>query len=663
MFAARDPNGVPAAPSIKIPTLGLSSDSHATMRVSTYAPTASLRRRSAAARLPGSVPASSALPTAPATAELCVHECGVEGATAAAALHPWDEWTESPHDDARRLHEAERLLEATGERDSAEAHVTVSGGTAALAELPEARDSGAFPAGELLLHKDEFLERLVQRVRASCATLTRERSASGPESAPEAQSARTGSPPSTTPPRHPASPPEVLDSDTAQEPLSGAGRRSRAVSQSPSPLSTSDSPVLPHRAAAHRPGLELVQPQANGRVERGGRVATPPATRSSGATSPSPRRPSTDLYAAGGALRGSLQHSRCSGVSRDRRSPSVERPTHSDVCASPSVVEEMAEAAGAGNYCLRAATATETHGAAECDDRSGSERPSVAVAGAGTHPRWDPHPVSDSRPSWNQPHPQRRQRPVVSAPGSKAPPSLLSVRRGASMSPNEPSGPPGQRGSSAERVLRRTSSSRASRQASLTATTSPTSPPSARALFHRQDTDSGAKAALPPAEVRNDALLQSRCDAALARAARAEHQCSVLSHALQQLRVDQAAERAAWRVQQAALEQQVASIMAWIGSVDAEAGLTAAASTAPAPAAASAKDALWDAEGDIAHTAHSSGTRSADGSPLRCAPGATPTPARHHNRSATDSGDASTGPVRLPPSPPLLLRMHAATTK
>ncbi|CCW63617.1 unnamed protein product [Phytomonas sp. EM1] len=45
-----------------------------------------------------------------------------------------------------------------------------------------------------------------------------------------------------------------------------------------------------------------------------------------------------------------------------------------------------------------------------------------SVEGRGSHPTWEPHPIKEPRPAWNQRIPPSKLRPVVSAVGNKPPP-------------------------------------------------------------------------------------------------------------------------------------------------------------------------------------------------------------------------------------------------
>lgn len=198
------------------------------------------------------------------------------------------------------------------------------------------------------------------------------------------------------------------------------------------------------------------------------------------------------------------------------------------------------------------------------------------------------------------------------------------------------------------------------------------------------------------------AHLQRQCDAALARAARAERQYEVLTHALEQLLVERAADKAAWEARQTALELKLGKVSAWIANIDAEADVQPPADAPTARAAASTTvpevlDGASSASTDVSalatrttaqqvpaagdektwqgplagksSVADDSGQHSAEASPSPCVPGATPTPARRicsggsstAATAAQDSAGGSTGQVRLPPSPPLVLRMYGAT--
>ncbi|KAG5475724.1 hypothetical protein LSCM4_04308 [Leishmania orientalis] len=708
MLAGHDLNRVPVAPSVKIPTLSFPSGVDAEAAATIYSPSSSIKRLLYDTQLPGTFTAPVGASTLPAT-ELCVHECSTW--TAAVEESPlWHEWGEgSGFGDDGRLHNERSHVEETAQKRGG-APQTTSGD--ALSESPSGLGAVALhtnvPTGELLLHKKEFLERLVQRVRASCSSVVQDHGAStsgsGHNMEPGAESHR-GSPPL---PRR-SSLLGVEAAGRTRGRSSDAGRRSMGLSRSRSPSPKPASSTAKGVARATVAGPAQAQAAAFG--GRGVPAAASPMYQRTSVTSPDPRPPSTDLYATGGALRSSLQYSRCSGVSRGRRSLSAERPNHGDACAPLAAQRQGAEEEGLGSVWGRApAAGTDTPSTAGRRSLGGvrSEFGYNQLA----HPQWNPHPVQVARPAWNQRQPQRKQRPVVSAPGSQ-PPS--SARRCASRSPETSSSARGLRGArseerdatgasqhSAESVLRRTAPvssqvkqeqtiapCRVAEQSPQGAVASPPSPPSARALFQSHEAPRAAQTT-PPRQGR-EAALQSRCDAALARATRAERQCNILSHALEQLLVDHATDKAAWERRQLALEQRLASIVEWISAIDAEANLNAAsqeATNAVAPeaatsetttphlftkrseagdaarptATAAAKSTAWEEDVNIVDITNNSGGHSADSSPLPGAPGATPTPARPNSANA-DSGSASACQVHLPPSPPLILHMHAAAAQ
>ncbi|KAG5475461.1 hypothetical protein LSCM1_03581 [Leishmania martiniquensis] len=707
MLAARDLNRVPVAPSVKIPTLGFPSGGDTAAKATSYSPPSSMKHRFSDTWLPGAftIPAG-ASPLPPA--ELCVYECS----TGAAAVEEWPpsrEWGEGSGfaDDSKLYNEQCRLEESVQERGVA--LQTTPGDV--LPELPSVTALTGLqtnlPTGELLLQKEDFLERLVQRVRASCASLVRDH-ATGTSGVEHNMEPGAGSHRGSSPLPRRSSPRDAEAADGTQGRSSDAGRRLIGLSRSRSPSPKPASSMAKRMARGTAAGR--VQAQADTLVARVARAAESPLYQRSSAASPDPRPPSTDLYATGGALRSSLQHSRCSGVSRGRRSLSAERPEHSDACAPLAAQVRGVEEGEVASAWGRVPTAgIATPGAA--GRRSLSNVRSESVHSQFTHPQWNPHPIQVARPAWNQRQPQRKQRPLVSAPGSQ-PPS--SARRCASRSPETSSNARGLRGArseerdatgaslpNAENVLKRTASAslqvrreqatvprRASGQPSRATVASPLSPPSARALFQSHDAPSAAQTT-PPRPGR-EAALQSQCDGALARATRAEQKCNLLSHALEQLLVDHAADKAAWEARQAALEQRLASIMEWISSIDAEATLDAAsqgatnalvpeavtsetatphllrqqseAGAAARPTATTVtKSTAWEGDVNIVDISNNGG-HSVDTSPLPGAPGTTPTPARPHSANA-DSRSASTCQVRLPPSPPLILHMHAAAAQ
>ncbi|XQJ28196.1 hypothetical protein NXY56_004205 [Leishmania guyanensis] len=665
-----------------------------------------MKRRVSATRLPGAFATPAGASPLPAT-ELCVYECS-SGAAAVVESPQWREWRKNSgcSDDSKLYNELSQL-EVTMQKKSGTLQAILGD---VLPKSPSVIGPGALqtspPTGELLLQKEEFLGQLVQRVRASCASVPREHSASTSDSEQDTglrtESHRVSSPL----PRRP-SPSGVKFAESTRVRSSDAGQRSmgRSRSRSPSPISASSMVKRLTQPAA----TEAVQAQTASLVGRGVQAPGSPMYQRSSPTSPDPRPPSTDLYATGGALRSSLQYSRCSGVSRGRRSLSAERPDNSDARVPLASPIQEADEKELDSFWSRA-TAAWTGVPGVGRQRSLSGIRSESVHHQSTHPQWNPHPIQAARPAWNQRQPQKKQRPVVSVPGSQ-PPS--SGRRCASRSSETPINAQGLRGArseekdargashrSAERSLRRTASislhlkqeqptapRHTTGQSPRAAVTSPLSPPSARALFQSHDAHSVAQTT-SPLEQERETSLQSRCDVALARATQAERQCSILSHALEQLLVDHAAEKTAWAVRHAALEQRVTSIAEWISGIDAEANLNAASQEAtgtPAPetaisdtttsqvsteqseagdtacptVTAVAKSTTWEEDVDIADITNNSGSHSADGSPLPCAPGATPTPARC-NSANTDGGNASACQVRLPPSPPLILHMHAA---
>ncbi|GET89881.1 hypothetical protein, conserved [Leishmania tarentolae] len=706
MFAVHDPNGVPTAPSVKIPTLSSPNDSDVATKASVYSPSTSLRRRHSAVRPPGTSAASDGASSLPAT-ELCVHECST-GTFAVADSPPWHEWRGSSgcSGDGKLRNELFQLQGETQKRGEALQTTPAD----ALFQSPSAIASDALPTnlptGELLLQKEEFLERLVQRVRSSCAGVPPEHSASTCNIEHDAEPGAVRQlKPSSLPRR--LSPPDVELADGAGVRSSDAGHLSMELSRSRSPSLMPASSMVKRWTQVTAP--ESDQVQADALADRRDRAAASSTHQHSRTTSPDPRPPSTDLYAAGGALRSSLQYGRCSGVSRGRRSLSAERPDRSGSCTLLDTEKQKTEEEVASSFWSRAAAAS-TGISGPAARRSPSGIRSESVHNQISHPQWNPHPVQAARPAWNQRQPQRKQRPVVSVPGSK-PPS--SGRRCASRSPEIPAIAQGLRGARSEerdatgaslrkteRALRRTDSvplqlmqeqttalRRAAEQLPRGTVASPLSPPSARALFQGHDTQSVAQTTSPLGKDK-EAALQSQCDAALARATQAERQCNILSHALEQLLVDHAAEKAAWEVRHAALEQSLASITEWISGIDAEANFDAAPQEAPiarTPDAATsdtatpqmvtkrntvgnvdilsttaaAKNTAWEEDVDIVDLTNDSGANSADRSPLPGAPGETPTPARHNNTIA-DGGGSSTCQVHLPPSPPLILHMHAA---
>jgi hypothetical protein len=767
MFTPRDSNRLPAAPAVKIPTLGTSSGGMAVG--STYAPSLSLRRRFGPAPLPLEAREVARDAYQAPVAELNVHECDVPSGTVESP---------SPQDDVmevaakKRANEGDKVEDVTAlvAFPHAGAEVTKSTTTPTTA-AGSAPGSDEAPQAEFLLQKGEFLERLVQRVRASCSNVMGE----GSENA-AVTGKRVGgevlrrSPPPRRPSPAPASSTAAVlvqwgsydDDVVAAEdevivPRATALSRPRSRSRSPSLLS---SPSLAQKA----PVAELLQSNGSAVDARNTSPPKSPAALRSGATSPDPRVPSTDFFAAGGALRSSLQHSRCSGVSRGRRSVSAER---SDPADNDFDVDALELKEGDAFWVRTVAAATTGQRA------SSLSRERLGVS-ATQHPQWVPHPIPQARPAWNQRQPPKKQRPVVSAPGSNPP---ASSRRSASRSPERAHAPSAQPAPmhkasssfwgphhSAERAFRRSASLPATQtkqqispQGHFSATvprlaasaaalksplddaqvmsvqspiegadapTSPPSPPSARALFQSIEVDSAtratphsaasfAAAAAPEHQQQqksdsarrspssNSLTLQQVCDAALERATRAEKQCNVLTLAMEQLLVEHVAEKEAWRVRMATLELQLSKVTQWIRSIDAESNLSLSetqafpsavpqASQVPTASAGAelvnavggshqveltkpplpvravpSKTVVWEEvedEGTEIGSHHGSSCvsagRSAEVSPLPGAPGATPTPARRDSIDGESRG-TSTCQVRLPPSPPMILHLHA----
>ena len=743
MFTPHDQNHLPAAPSVKIPTLSSSGGGAAVG--STYTPSLSLRRRFGPALQPAEVHEVTAKKQHGPMAELCVHECGVPSGTVESPPSSQEDDAMEPLD-----------MKSSNERDQVE-DVTV------LAASSRSGSADGAPQTEFLLQKDEFLERLVRRVRASCADVMQDKGGAA-EEPPERRREERVEFRRSPPPRR-SSPTSVTAAAAAStqwrdyDDADGAGQEweqrigndvvqrgrapSRSRSQSPSPLS---SPALPHQ------DLDAAGKSRHSQDDVAAPVSPPtsPAALRSRATSPDPRAPSTDLFAAGGAMRSSLQHSRCSGVSRSRRSLSAERAEVADAVGDDGLEMQQGEDA----FWQRASSLS-------------SERAGVNTA---QHPQWVPHPVPQARPAWNQRQPPKKQRPIVSAPGSIPP---RSSRHSLSRSPERASTRKvslSAAGSahSAEHAFRRSASLSGTpparqtppqRSFSVTAprptvaavsthkptleeglvvtaqspidaatTTSPLSPPSARALFQSIEVDSGTRTTpqstastttqrqhqqqqqqqheQQPRQLRqcaNSSLslnvqsLQQTCDAAVERATRAERQCGVLTLAMEQLLVEHVAEKAEWQARLAALEQQLSKVTQWISSVDAEANLSVAeaqasssspatpqaAEEAPAPDSSAStthvaeptkplllaramdgKAAVWEGQEEemeaetSSHHGGGDAGRSADVSPLPGAPGATPTPARC-DHAGSDSRGTSACPVRVPPSPPIVLRLHA----
>ncbi|CBZ28333.1 conserved hypothetical protein [Leishmania mexicana MHOM/GT/2001/U1103] len=667
-----------------------------------------MKRRHSATRSPGTFAATEGASPLPAT-ELCVHECRT-GTAAVVESPPWHEWGESSgcSYDGKLCNELFQVEETAQKRGGAP-QATPADALSKSSVIGSGALQTNLPTGDLLLQKEEFLERLVQRVRASCAGVPPEHSASACHSEQDADPGAVGHREGSPLPRR-LSPPGVELADGTGVRSSNVGQRSIGLPRSRSPSLMSASSTV--KGSSSATAAEPASAQADALGDRRVRAAGSATHQRSRAPSPDPRPPSTDLYAMGGALRSSLQYGRCSGVSRGRRSLSAERPDHSDACAPLDTQMQEAEGEVVNSFWGRAtAASTGAPGAAACRSLSGIR--SESVHNQLSHPQWNPHPVQVTRPAWNQRQPQRKQRPVVSVPGSKPP---LSARRCASRSPEASTTAQGLRSARseerdatggscrrAERALRRTDSlslqlkqeqttapRRAAGQSPGGTVTSPFSPPSARALFQIHDVHSVAKTTSPLGKEQETAL-QTQCDAALARATQAERQCNILSHALEQLLADHAVEKVAWEVRHAALEQRLASITEWISGIDAEANLDAAPQEAPIAqtpetatsdtttpqmvtkrnevgdtallaATAAAKNTAWEEDADIVDLTNNSGAHSADSSPLPGAPGATPTPARHSNANP-DGGGASTCQVHLPPSPPLILHMHAAATQ
>ncbi|KPA84218.1 hypothetical protein ABB37_02270 [Leptomonas pyrrhocoris] len=729
MFTPRGQNRLPATPPVKIPTL--SSPSAGMPAGSTYAPSLSLRRRFGPASLHPEVREIATDTRHASIAGLHVHECDVPSGTVESPPPSLEDVTEVA--DRKVGNELDKVEDVTtlSEFSSGDADAMRT----AAVDTKNSSDGAA--RAEFLLQKDEFLEGLVRQVRASCAGVLRDNNGE----AESAKATRRSPPPRRPSPTSATSPSLLAKSKDGDdwgevEVMLRAAAPSRPRSRSPSPLSS--------LALSQKGFVAELKGHANGVV--GVHLSPPksPTALRSGAISPDPRAPSTDFFAAGGVLRSSLQYSRCSGVSRGRRSRSAERPEPVD--AAETKEEEDA-------FWLRAGAT-----AGQRASSLSSERVSVGAP----HPQWVPRPVPQARPAWNQRQPPKKQRPVVSAPGSNPPPSS---RRSTSRSPEHTHAPSTQfastRGTltsaqgsahSVERAFRRSASlpgvqspqrvqpqvrfgatvprsaavaaSASAHQSSFEvaqfatvqspidgadATTSPPSPPSARALFQSIDVESATRAtprsvtsasATQPKRTTStgrDSLstaqtLQQTCDAAMERATRAEQQCNVLTLALEQLLVEHVAEKAEWRARYAALEQHLSKVTQWIRSIDAEANLptpetlTSGSATLhtdnatekspmhepsnvesarlPSPIRVMThKTAAWE-EGEEGINLHHGGSSissaggSADISPLPGAPGATPTPARRNSAGAESCG-TSACVARLPPSPPMILHLHA----
>ncbi|KPI89905.1 hypothetical protein ABL78_0977 [Leptomonas seymouri] len=697
----------------------------------TYAPSLSLRRRFGPAPPPPQVREIVTDTRQTPVAELCVHEYDAPVATVESPPSSQEDVAEMT--DRRVSNEIEKV------EDVAVLHEYARYGTrAANTPAADAESGDGTPQAEFLIQRDEFLESLVQRVRASCVNVM---GSGGEAEGPKRDEGATGwdahrSPPPRRPSPTCATSPSLLEKrrerDDAEEAAPRARAPSRSRSRSPSRLS---SPSLSQKGFA-----------AEGRGCGGGvsgKPASPsqcPAALRSRETSPDARAPSTDFFAVGGALRTSLLHSRCSGVSRGRRSVSGERP-------------EVVDETGVGVLESEEEDAFWFHAGAVTGQRAKS-------FGSAQHPQWVPRPVPQSRPAWNQRQPPKKQRPLVSAPDTKPPPSS---RRSTSRSPERARVPSSQLAStyraltptrgpvhSVERAFHRSAtlpgaqrrsqapsherfSATAPRPAAAAATVparkspmeeaqvmtlqspiggvnttnSPLSPPSARALFQSIDVDSAARSsprsATPTSAAHQQKVgsthrhsppttqtLQQTCDAALERATRAEQQCNVLTLALEQLLVEHVAEKAEWQARLASLEQQLSKVTQWVSSIDAEANLSAEETRTSSPATQQAdgatennaihevrdvesarpplpapimtsKTAVWEGEeGEVSSHRCSSSTagRSTDASPLPGAPGATPTPARRDS-AGIESRGASACLVRLPPSPPMILHLHA----
>lgn len=567
MFTTRDQNRLPAAPVVKIPTL--SSPSGGTAVGSTYAPSLSLRRRFGPSPLPMETREAAINTRQTPVAELEVHE--YDDAPSATVESPPSPAVASDLTDRKRENELDKVEDVTALNISPRGSVSLATNSATN-RAPSTGACDESPQGEFLLQKEEFLERLVQRVRASCASVmeatTGAPSRDGEELDGQRQDRRRS--PAPRRPSPPAVPLSERDAATqqnedkagqfwgneAEEVVPRARAPSRSRSRSPSPLA---SPSF----SAHNSAIE-VRMQGSVRVEAAvtnTASMTSTAGLRSGATSPDPRAPSTDLFAAGGAMRSSLQHSRCSGVSRGRRSLSAERPEPADrgveAVAQDIRVQEVEDLAEVDDFWVRAGAAA--NGTTRL--RAGSVSSERASVSAAQHPQWAPHPVSQSRPAWNQRQPPKKQRPVVSAPAGNPPPPPTSPssssRRGVSRSPERAAAPRlgGRIAStqtatsplsfwgphhSAERALRRSASlptaplqqqqSPAQERYSATAprptansvtkmqtaaldntqvmseqspiegpdaTTSPPSPPSARALFQSIEVDSATRTTPP----------------------------------------------------------------------------------------------------------------------------------------------------------------------
>ncbi|KAG5501577.1 hypothetical protein JKF63_03407 [Porcisia hertigi] len=709
MFAARDSNLVSIAPPVKIPTLSSPSDDGAVVKATAYSLSRSSGRRFPNTRLPGGFAAPAGASLLPVT-EIRVHECGIE-ASSVVESPQCNEWGKgkSCGDDGRSYNERCQLEEPSGE--SGAALQTTS--TDPFPVSPSVMGLGVLnidtPADEVLLQKEEFVEQLLQQVRSSCAGLALERSASASGWEKETVSgAGNHRDSSSLPRRAPSLGVEFLDSTRNHS--SDAGQRLTCISRLPNSSPMSDS--LAVKRLTQPLATKAAHAQAETPVGRRVRETVSPGHRCPSVASPDPRPPSTDLYATGGALRSSLQHSRCSGVSRGRRSPSAERSDYCDAYAPLAApVQETEEDKMAIFQRRSTGASTGTPRPAGLRSISGSCSESVHVELS--RPQWKPCPIEVARPAWNQRQPPRKQRPVVSAPGSK-PPS--SARRCVSRSPEISTYAQGLRGlrseekdatgashRSTERSLRRTASvplqllheratapPSAAGQALRATVASPSSPPSARALFQGHDAPGTSRTTLSLGQEREMAL-QGQCDAALERATRAERQCNLLSHALEQLLIAHAADKGAWEARHSALEQRLDSVVKWITGIDAEANLSAASqgpTNKPTPemaaldtatpqlsnrrgeaddelcpvTMAATKITAWEEPVDALGITHNRAIHSTESSPVSCAPGATPTPARR-NAANSDSGCASTCEVRLPPSPPLILRMHATATQ
>lgn len=498
----------------------------------------------------------------------------------------------------------------------------------------------SFITGDLLLSSDEFVEELVREVRQSCQSDILFTSIT-----PEPSNAHASS---TSPfPVESAATLMATEMGVVEEKMS-----SRLLSENEIQRFDYGSPL--HAFASDFGGSS--------------------SAAESSVTSPEPKVPTIGLYEAGGAIHSSLQHSRCAGVSRDRStSEETERLAMSEPLPATAEVVE------------------------------------VEVAMTRRHPVWRPlRPVSERRPGWNQRRPTRKEPPVVSAPGT-TPPPLSSDRRRSSV-PRSPCIPEEHQGGAQMTNRRRSISpsfsqlhranSEESKRCHGTASIAapPTPRPSARALFHEKEEcdgavpatttptttrgveESEAKAGGPLSpELEKMAMFYQRqlheaqvtCDAALTRAARAEHHCGLLAQAVNQLLTEHRKERESWSARHHQLEGQLHRIGEWVRSVDGDADVLTqtelpsgerevvvrvADNKAITPKLARG---VVFAETQCRPADDTSFVQTSERTPgaTLSVPGTTPTPS--HRISSADRSSSSGG-VRIPPSPPIHLQLHSS---